>query len=111
MRHGDAHGFARLRCSGGGVPPKVAAEESHTVAIKGDGSAWFTRQNNYGQLGINKTSDELPKTTTFTQCIDNTGAEISDVIDIACGANHTAVIRADEALATAVAGSKYPQWW
>ena len=78
----------------GTVTPKVAAGESHTVVLKSDGSVWAAGSNSNGQLGVGKTSSELAKTATFMPCIDDTGAEIKDAIDIACGYVHTAVIRA-----------------
>ena len=77
----------------GTATPKVATGYQHTVVLKSDGSVWATGSNGYGQLGVGKTSSELAKTATFMPCIDDTGAEIKDAIDIACGNNHTAVIR------------------
>ena len=82
----------------GTATPKVAAGYQHTVVLKADGSVWATGKNYYGQLGVGKTSDALEKTATFMPCIDDTGAEIKDAIDIACGSQHTAVIRAGGAL-------------
>ncbi len=82
----------------GTATPKIAVGRCHTVVLKSDGSVWATGKNDYGQLGVGKTKDELAKTATFTPCIDDTGAEIKDAIDIACGNYHTAVIRAGGAL-------------
>ena len=77
------------------VTPKVATGEAYTVVLKSDGSVWAAGSNNSGRLGINKKSIDVPKTATFTQCVDDTGATIKDATDIACGAAHTAVIRAN----------------
>ena len=59
----------------GTVTPKVATGYQHTVVLKADGSVWATGLNDNGQLGINKTSTDVPKTATFTQCVDDTGAK------------------------------------
>ncbi len=82
----------------GTATPKVATGQYHTVVLKSDGSVWATGKNDYGQLGVGKTEDELAKTATFMPCVDDTGAEIKDAIDIACGWKHTAVIRTGGAL-------------
>ena len=78
----------------GTATPKIAEGSRHTVVLKADGSVWAVGYNNYGQLGVGKTKDELEKTATFMPCIDDTGAEIKDAIDISCAASSTAVIRA-----------------
>ena len=79
----------------GTVTPKVAAGNSHTVLLKADGSVWATGKNDKGQLGIGEESTKVPKTATFTQCVDSTGEKIKNATDIACGGDHTAVIRGD----------------
>ena len=78
----------------GTATPKVAVGWLHTVVLKSDGSVWATGSNGSGQLGVGKTSDELEKTATFMPCIDDTGTEVKDAIDVACGESYTAVIRA-----------------
>lgn len=80
------------------IKPKIAAGQNHTVVLKSDGSVWAVGKNEDGKLGVGKTAKELPKTATFMQCIDNTGAIINDAFDIACGDYHTAVLRGEGGL-------------
>ena len=80
------------------IKPKIATSQNHTVVLKSDGSVWAVGKNEDGKLGVGKTAKELPKTATFMQCIDNTGAIINDAFDIACGDYHTAVLRGEGGL-------------
>jgi alpha-tubulin suppressor-like RCC1 family protein len=59
----------------------------HTVILKNDGTVWVTGDNEYGQLGLNDTTDRY----TFTQVTTN----ISDVKQIICGGYHTFMLKND----------------
>ena len=59
----------------------------HTIILKNDGSLWCCGRNNYGQLGLNDTTDR----TTFTQ-VSN------DVKQIACGGYYTYILKNDGSL-------------
>ena len=65
-----------------------AGTGNHTFIIKNDGSVWSCGKNNYGQLGLNDTTDR----TTFTQVTTNIN---NDVEQISCGGGHTFIIKND----------------
>ena len=67
---------------------QVACGGAHTFILKNDGSVWGCGYNIYGQLGLSHTND----ITTFTKLGTNINSE---VIQIACGYNHTFIIKID----------------
>ena len=58
----------------------------HTFILKNDGSLWGCGQNSSGQLGLNDDNNR----TTFTQVTTNIN---NDVKQIACGFNHTIILK------------------
>lgn len=86
------HSFATTdNVTEGSVTPKIAAGENHTFILKSDGTVWATGYNDKGQLGVGDINDR----NTFTQCVDARG-HITGATDLACGTNHTAIIRNGE---------------
>ena len=67
---------------------QIACGEYHTVILKNDGSVWACGYNYRGQLGLNDTTDK----STFTQVTTNVN---NDVSQIACGGNHTFILKND----------------
>ena len=67
---------------------QIACGNNHTFILKTDGSVWSCGYNEYGQLGLNDTTDK----TTLTQVTTNVS---NDVKRIACGNNHTFVLKND----------------
>lgn len=69
----------------------VAAGASHSLVLKTDGSVYACGLNSSGQLSINSTTQEL----YATQAKSNAGVNLSGVVDLACGANHSLVTKND----------------
>ena len=67
---------------------QVACGQSHTIIQKKDGTLWACGYNYYGQLGLGDTTDR----TTFTRVANNIN---NDVKQIACGDNHTFILKID----------------
>jgi alpha-tubulin suppressor-like RCC1 family protein len=80
--------------AGGTTWKQVSCGESHTAAIKTDGSLWIWGRNHNAQLGINNTDQKNTPVTTF--------AGGNDWKQVACGfeASHTAAIKTDGSLWT-----------
>ena len=70
---------------------QVACGYRYTLVVKNDGSLWATGNNNYGQLGLGDTTAR----TTFTKVTTNIN---NDVKQIACGENHTFILKNDGSL-------------
>ncbi len=105
--------FVASNAAGGGtVTPKVAASYRYTVVLKSDGTVWATGQNKYGELGVNNAVEpkefESSYTATFIQCVDADGP-IQDAKDVACGGDHTAIIRGDNNEIWQCGSNKYGQ--
>jgi len=69
----------------------VAAGASHTLILKTDGSVYACGLNSSGQLSINSTTQQL----YATQAKSSAGVNLSGVVDLACGANHSLVTKND----------------
>lgn len=69
----------------------VAAGASHSLILKSDGSVYACGLNSSGQLSINSTTQQL----YATQAKSNAGVNLSGVVDLACGANHSLVTKND----------------
>ena len=67
---------------------QVVCGANHTFILKTDGSLWACGENNYGQLGLGNTTDQ----SSFTQVTTNVN---SDVKQVACGGNHTFILKND----------------
>lgn len=67
---------------------QIACGYHHTFILKNDGSAWGCGLNTYGQLGL---GDDTQR-NTFTKVTTNIN---NDVKQIACGDNHTFVLKND----------------
>ena len=70
----------------------VSCGKNHTALLTRDGRVFSSGRNNNGQLGIGSLIDS----SAFSQCIDNSSVNngyIQDAIDIACGENHTIIVR------------------
>jgi alpha-tubulin suppressor-like RCC1 family protein len=78
--------------AGGTNWKQVAGGNSHTAAIKTDGTLWTWGVNGDGQLGTNNTTDRSTPVTTF--------AGGTNWKQVAGGGNHTAAIKTDGTLWT-----------
>ena len=67
---------------------QVACGGSHTIILKNDGTVWSCGNNGSGQLGLNNTTNK----TSFTQVTTNIN---NDVKEVACGGNHTFILKND----------------
>ena len=67
---------------------QIACGHSHTIILKNDGSLWSCGYNSRGHLGLGDTTDK----TTFTKVTTNIN---NDVKQIACGQNHTVILKTD----------------
>jgi len=70
---------------------QIACGDDHTFILKNDGSVWACGNNNYGELGLNSTTN----TTTFTQVTTNIN---NDVKQIVCGNSYTFILKNDGSL-------------
>ena len=71
---------------------KVAAGESHSLALKSDGTLWAWGKGNPGQLGIHSDNDQ-----PFPYQVhgpDNVGY-LTDVVDVAAGFYHSLALKSD----------------
>ena len=75
-----------ISVSGASSIAKISAGDSHTAALKSDGTVWSCGRNNYGQLGDGTT------TSRYTP-VQVTG--LSDVIAISAGNFHTVALKSD----------------
>lgn len=69
----------------------VVAGASHSLILKTDGSVYACGLNSSGQLSINSTTQQL----YATQAKSNAGVNLSGVVDLTCGANHSLVTKND----------------
>jgi len=78
--------------AGGTDWKQVSGGDSHTAAIKTDGTLWAWGNNSSGQLGDNTATNRSIPVTTF--------AGGTNWKQVACGKNHTAAIKTDGTLWT-----------
>ena len=71
----------------------------HTFILKNDGSVWACGRNDNGELGLGDTTNR----NTFTQVTTNIN---NDVKQIACGENHTIIIKNDGSIYSCGANDK-----
>jgi alpha-tubulin suppressor-like RCC1 family protein len=76
--------------AGGNNWKQVVCGNFHTTAIKTDGTLWTFGRNNFGQLGVNNTTDRLTPVTTFAGGVNWK--------QVSSGANNTASIKTDGTL-------------
>ena len=69
---------------------QVTAGETHTVALKQDGTVWAWGRNQYGQIGDNTTTDRLIPVQVLGK--DGEG-EITGITAIFAGNSHTVALR------------------
>jgi alpha-tubulin suppressor-like RCC1 family protein len=74
---------------------QVSCGDSHTAAIKTDGTLWTWGYNSNGQLGINLSGVSNGRTTPVTTFLGGTTWK-----QVACGEAHTAAIKTDGILWT-----------
>ncbi len=67
---------------------KAACGTNHSVILKNDGTVWTCGYNYYGQLG-------LGNNTTDSNCYAFRKTNLTDIIDIDCGAHFTVALKAD----------------
>ena len=84
----DMNTFTKVGTNINNDVKQVACGVYYTFILKNDGSIWACGRNNYGQLGLNDTSDR----TTFTQIAKNIN---NDVTQVVCGSYHTFIIKND----------------
>jgi alpha-tubulin suppressor-like RCC1 family protein len=72
----------------------VSAGESHTVAIRSDGTLWAWGYNRNGRLGIGNTSNQFAPVEVCTVVPDCTDTWI----DVSAGGNSTGAVRSDNTL-------------
>jgi len=65
---------------------KIVCGKEHTVLLDENGNAWAWGHNNYGQCGVGS-KDVIVK--------EPTQVNLSNVVDIACGVNHTLFLTKD----------------
>ena len=70
---------------------QIACGHNHTFIIKDDGTMWSCGYNGNGQLGLGDTTDR----NIFTQVTANIN---NDVVQIACGEQHTLILKNDGSL-------------
>ena len=73
----------------------IACGIYHTVVLFNNNTVYACGWNYYGQLGINKTLNEVEYKNVLTQMVNSSDKEITDAINIACGASHTVVLFSD----------------
>lgn len=81
----DKNTFTKVNTNINNDVKQIACGEYHTFIFKNDGSAWCCGLNNYGQLGLNDTTNR----STFTQ------VNINNVKQIVCGNYHTIILKND----------------
>lgn len=69
----------------------VAAGTSHSAILKTDGSVYACGLNTSGQLSINSNTQQLYP----TQSVSSAGPVLANIVDFACGGNHTLVTKND----------------
>ena len=62
----------------------------HSAALKNDGTVWVTGSNQYGRIGL---GGSVSSVYEFTQVSD-----VSDVVQIGVGDQHTVILKSDETL-------------
>jgi alpha-tubulin suppressor-like RCC1 family protein len=78
--------------TGGNNWKQVAGGNSHTAAVKTDGTLWVWGRNNLAQLGTNNTTDTSTPVTTF--------AGGTNWKQVSSGGSHTAAVKTDGTLWT-----------
>ena len=81
--------------TGGTNWKQVSCGDSHTAAIKTDGTLWTWGRNLYGQLGVNDSGTSFYRTTPVTTFAGGTNWK-----QVSGGAYHTAAIKTDGTLWT-----------
>jgi alpha-tubulin suppressor-like RCC1 family protein len=76
--------------TGGNNWKQVAGGNSHTAAVKTDGTLWVWGRNNLAQLGTNNTTDTSTPVTTF--------AGGTNWKQVSSGGSHTAAVKTDGTL-------------
>jgi len=71
---------------------KLAAGDLHSLAVKEDGSLWAWGRNWYGQLGIHSNNDH---TVPYQVHGPGNVGYLTDVVDVAAGANHSLALKSD----------------
>ncbi len=70
----------------------ISCGQLHSMIIRDDDTVWGCGLNNYGQLGDNTTTNR----DIFTKCAnDSLGNEIMNILYVACGGEHTMIIKND----------------
>ena len=73
----------------------VAAGDSHSMALKSDGSVWTWGRNNYGQIGNAASGDDMNETTPVQVKGVNGNGYLAGIVDIAIGYNHSMALKTD----------------
>lgn len=99
---GSVSSFAFMPVQNSGLPPvpytAVAAGDSHSVALRADGTIWSWGSNTSGQLGIG-IIDPDPENPPVHATPLQESSSASNWVAISCGGRHTVAIKADGTLA------------
>ena len=84
----DRNIFTKVNTNINNDVKQIVCGNLHTFILKNDGSVWSCGYNNYGQLGLNDTTQR----TTFTKVTTNINNDVKQII---CGYNHTFILKND----------------
>ena len=82
-----------LKTDGSGLNEvvEISANNEHSVYLTSDGTAWSAGRNNYGKLGDGSaTNSDNP-----VQVMDANGIEMSGIVGISTGNNHSVFLKSD----------------
>ena len=92
----DCYSAVRVQVNGeqGRTAPKIVGGYNHFAGLKANGEVWTWGYNGYGQLGTGDVTNKLKPTKTNIFDAQDASQTVYG-IDVACGANHTLVLKSD----------------
>lgn len=93
----DIYGSVKVNVNGEGnvTQAKIIGGNNHFVALKGDGTVWTWGYNGEGSLGSGDYTKKVEPQKALMKSETGDLVPIEDAIDIACGTQHTIVLRKD----------------